>query len=263
MDKELRLFALKNTLNEILKTYPCIQNSFIFDETGQIMASNAGIAEKGIAKMAETFSETMGKASVIGGVDSLTIEGANATANISNLNSLYLVTVASEDPNNTQMVTVSRTLILTVLDLLEKIAPALTTGNIPETEAEPFSTKAKDVTKAHQMETPSQQSIEETRPRNRHAAHQFMVENLKGIFVKSDTVHIDNEVLAKWQETSKDKPCEKVEIEAFNGKTVQCKVKPIKDSKKAAKGVIQIPEKILNALEIKKGELVKAKPIIE
>jgi len=263
MDKELHLFALRNTLNEIRKTYPSIGTSFIFDETGQIMASNASIAEKDITRMAGTFSETMGKASVIGGVDSLTIEGYKATVNISSLNNLYLVTVASENPHNTQMVAVSRILILTVLDLLEKITPTLATGIFPETEAESTSTKTENATTSPQMETLSQQSTQETKPKNGYAAHQFMVESLKGLFIKSDTVHVDNEVLTKWRETSKDKAPEKVEIETFSGKTIQCKVKPIRDSKHAAKGVIQMPERVLNTLEIKKGELVRVKPVTE
>jgi hypothetical protein len=42
-----------------------------------------------------------------------------------------------------------------------------------------------------------------------------------------------------------------------------CKVKPIKDSKYNGESKVQMPEKIQSTLEIKKGELVRAKPIVE
>lgn len=262
MDEELRLFVLKNTLDEIRKTYPYVEGMFILDEIGQIIASNASISEKDIAKTMETFGKTITKASIIGGVENLTIEGAKATANISKLNDLYLVTVAPESPNHAQMIAVSRILILTALDLLEKITPALTPGNIPRTETKQTKTETEDANAVPQ-EMPSQLPTREMKPKNEITACQFIVENVKGLFIKSDTAYIDKEVLTKWKETCKDKAFERVEIETFNGKTIQCKVKPIRDSKRATKGLIQVPEKILNALEIKKGELIKIKPIIE
>jgi hypothetical protein len=89
------------------------------------------------------------------------------------------------------------------------------------------------------------------------------VENLGGLLVPSDTVRIDSEILSQWEKLYEDKKIEEVEIETFDGKTTRCKVKPIKDSKYEGKGVIQMPEKVQLSLEIKKGELVRAKPIIQ
>ena len=43
----------------------------------------------------------------------------------------------------------------------------------------------------------------------------------------------------------------------------QCKVKTINDPKLEGRGFIQIPEKTSRMLEIKKGELVRVKPIAE
>lgn len=93
--------------------------------------------------------------------------------------------------------------------------------------------------------------------------NQLIVENLGGLLVPSDTVRIDSAILSQWESLYQDIKIEEVEIETFGGKTVRCKVKPIKDSKYEGKGIIQIPEKLQITLEIKKGELVKAKPIIE
>lgn len=76
-------------------------------------------------------------------------------------------------------------------------------------------------------------------------------------------MRIDNKILSEWEELYENKTIEEVEIETIDGKTTRCKVKPIKDSKYEGKGIIQMPEKIQLALEIKKGELVRAKPIVE
>jgi hypothetical protein len=94
-------------------------------------------------------------------------------------------------------------------------------------------------------------------------ATQLIVENIGGLLVPSDTVRIDNETLTQWENLFEGKKVEYVEIETFDGKTTKCKVKPIKDSKYFGKGVVQIPEKMQLTLEIKKGELVRVRPIIE
>ncbi len=93
-------------------------------------------------------------------------------------------------------------------------------------------------------------------------ANQLIVENLGGLLVPSDTVRIDNQILTQWEEQCEGKEIEGVQLETFDGKTIQCKVKPIKDAKQEGKGVIQVPEKIRQELEIKKGELVKVRPIL-
>ena len=60
-----------------------------------------------------------------------------------------------------------------------------------------------------------------------------------------------------------DRKIEEVEIETYGGKSTRCKLNPIKDAKYEGKGVIQTPEKIQTILEIRKGELVRVKPVIE
>ena len=52
-------------------------------------------------------------------------------------------------------------------------------------------------------------------------------------------------------------------VETFGGKSVRCKLKPLKNAKLEGKGVIQIPEKIQQMLNVGKGELVRVKPVIE
>jgi len=268
MSEELHLFALKNTLNEIRKAYHGIKSTFIFDETGQVIASDASITEKDTAIIVKTFQETVEKAKVIGGVDNLTIECCEGYANISHLDDLYLATITSKGTHDNLSLTAPRILVLAVIDLLKKITPALTPNSTQETEVKPNpaennETSATTVTAAPRTETLPPPSEQETKPKNRLVSHQFIAENLKGLFVKDDIVHIDEEVLAKWRETNKNEEVGKVEIETFGGKTVQCKVKPIKSPEGATKGVVQVPQRILSRLEIKKGELVRVKPVTE
>jgi hypothetical protein len=86
---------------------------------------------------------------------------------------------------------------------------------------------------------------------------------MKGLLSPSDTVRIDNSVIEKWNELYEDKTIEEADIETFSGKSVRCKVKPIKNAKLEGQGKVQIPGKMQLVLDIKKGELVRVKPVVE
>lgn len=92
---------------------------------------------------------------------------------------------------------------------------------------------------------------------------QLIVEKLGGIFVPSDTVRIDKEIIEKWNELYGGKNIKIVHIENVNGKSTQSKFRNIKSSKHAGKGVIRIPDKIQLDLETSQGELVTIKPVID
>lgn len=87
------------------------------------------------------------------------------------------------------------------------------------------------------------------------SGNHFVVENL-GILYASwrGTVCINKETLSSWGGKIKE-----VDIETDAGKEMRCKVMPSEDSRK---GIILIPDKMQLNLEIKKGELVRVKPII-
>ena len=90
-----------------------------------------------------------------------------------------------------------------------------------------------------------------------------MVEKIGGMLVPADTVRIDADVIAKWIDLYDGKQITMVNIEALDGKKTICKFKAIKEAKTSAKGIIQIPEKILQTLQTEKGKLVMVKPVIE
>jgi hypothetical protein len=98
-----------------------------------------------------------------------------------------------------------------------------------------------------------------------HSPHvnQFIVKNVEGLFKSKDAVLIDRAILTKWAELYEDRNIEEATVESFAGKSLRCKVKILKDSKLEGKGIIQIPEKLQTELEVKKGQLVKVKPVIK
>jgi putative ABC transport system ATP-binding protein len=90
---------------------------------------------------------------------------------------------------------------------------------------------------------------------------QFLTEKIVGLLSPSDIVRIDNEVIAKWINQNNGKQINKIQIETLKGKEGTWKFTPIKKAARNTTGIIQIPEKIMQNLEISKGELVKVKPI--
>jgi len=92
--------------------------------------------------------------------------------------------------------------------------------------------------------------------------NQLMVEKIKGFRAPADTVRVDSEVIAKWTELYDEKEL-LISIQTLEGKETTCKFKPLKDSRSNAKGIIQIPEKILQILEVTKGQLVMVSPEID
>jgi hypothetical protein len=197
------------------------------------------------------------------------------------MNDFYLTTVSSKEADEKYVNTLTRVLIPTVVRLIEKIHPALPEdGTFTTVEPEPVE---EDVTEDAAEDTEDSESdmpAEETAPtedeEERFAPEvdpepllpeapvtQLIVENLGGLLVPSDTVRIDNEVIAQWNDLYGDKKLHEVNLETLSGKTTRCKFKPIKNSKQTGKGVIGIPEKIQLTLETSKGELIMVKPIVE
>jgi|YelNatPaOPRAMG01_1025707.scaffolds.fasta_scaffold01102_8 hypothetical protein len=284
MDNDLYFFTLKSALNEIRNACPEITNTFIFKENGEIKIGDETTPEKTMIQVIDAFDDIFDKANAIGNIEHITVDGNNGRVNISCLNDIYFATVISKKADINYVNTITRILIPTVLRLLEKICPASlnNTSILPETESEakldsPVETEEKPEpiteTKEEKIEKP-QEKEPEIKPEqvfNEPQANQLIVENLSDLLTRvrlikrmhSDTVHIDSVILSQWEKQYEGKKIEEVEIETFDGKSTRCKVKPIKDAKYEGKGAIQIPEKIQQTLQIKKGELVRAKPVIE
>jgi hypothetical protein len=112
------------------------------------------------------------------------------------------------------------------------------------------------------------------------SGNQLVIEKISDSPLSPDTVRIDGEVVAKWFSLSGGKKIRLVTLETSEGRKTICKFKPMdelfkrkfgvaavtirrKDTKSSAKGIIQVPEKIILALQTNKGKLVKVKPVID
>ena len=276
MASEAYSFALRNTLNEIRNVCPGVSSTFIFRTDRKIIIGDESTSEKAIMRVLDAFDDVLERATTAGGLESLTIKYNNGRVNVSCVNDYHLVTVLSKQADERYISITTRVLVPTVLKLLEKIHPTPPESNAstPEIkELEPdFSTteglQEREDKSVEETVTKETENAGETEAKlepvlREPSANQFLVENLGGLLVPSDTVRIDSAVIAQWKELYDDKLVEEVEVETFNGKATQCKFKPIKDLKYEGQGVVQIPEKIQAALEIKKGDLVKVKPIIK
>jgi len=268
MDDEVYSFALKNTIDEIQNICPDIKNSFMFKEDGEIVAQDENTPQNVVVHLIDSFDGILEKADAIGGIEGVTLEGSKGKVTISCMNDIYLVTVTSRKADMNYVNTVTHVLIPTILRLLDKINPAPLKNKTPPFEVETETPVTKEL--EEQTETPIEENLmeepeetleTETLP-SEPPVNQLIIENLGGLLVPSDTVRIDSEMLSQWKEFSDSTKIDQVEIETFDGKTTRCKVKPIKDSKYEGKGIIQMPEKIQLNLEVRKGELVRVKPLV-
>lgn len=262
MDNEIYTFALKNTIAEIGNICPDITNAFMFKRDSELLIGDEKTPEKTIKQTMSSLNGIFEKSTAVGDVKSITINCDKGRINISSMDEIYFTTVTTRKADAKYVDTVTRILIPTILRLLEKISPApLKNSSLLHEETaveEPLIEAEESVT-----EEP-EESMEVTEPEIplEIPSTQLMVETLGGLLIPSDTVRIDSNLLSQWEESGEGVKIQEVFIETFGGKTIQCKVKPIKDSKFEGKGVILMPEKMQSALEIKKGELVKVKPVI-
>ncbi|MEM3551043.1 MAG: hypothetical protein QXV01_08140, partial [Candidatus Bathyarchaeia archaeon] len=169
----------------------------------------------------------------------------------------------------------TRVLIPTVLKLLDRLSPTPFRSEphqplpTPET-IQPESPQFNEPLEALSLEKPEEEfkpeKAHETQPKpplpSESFAVQLIVENLGGL-LSQDAVRIDEDALSFWQKTFSGKKIDYVNIETFEGRSAKCKVKPIKDTVFQGKSLIQVPEKIQHSLKIKRGELVRVKPITE
>jgi hypothetical protein len=269
METDLRSFALKSALNEVRNLCPDISSAFMFAEDGEITASDESTPEKSMVRIINALDGLLEKAETMGGIELVTIEGSRGGASLSHLGNQYLVTVTSENADQSVNM-MTRSIVTTVLKLLEKISPAPLRTNPSETIVKPEESVGHEEELLEQpTEKPEMienEHVETTgKPENTQSqlvANQFIVEDAQGMLVAADTVRVDRETLQQWEEHENQK-VEMVEVETFGGQSIRCKIKPVKDPKLEGKGIVQVPQKIQRLLDIKKGELVKVKPLVE
>lgn len=221
MDKDTYATALRNTLTEVRNICPDIKCSFIFTKEGVIVAGDDQSLDVPVDKTVNSFQSLMENAITIGGLHSMMVNGSKGSVHISSVNDMYLVIAASKNADVTYIHSIANIIVPTVLKLIKGIVPT---------------------------------------PPKMAPSQQLIVESISGFFV-GDAVQVDEEILMQWSKDFKGESVSEVEVEAFNGKVIQCKIKAISDSKYEGKGLIRVPEKVARELAVTEGELVRIKPV--
>ena len=151
----------------------------------------------------------------------------------------------------------------------EKIQQALRTRKgakvliKPVIQAESSRDFAEEVITQVELETPS--NFELFFPNS--PISQLIVENITrfgGLRGGNEMVRFDSALAERWKDFYGDKTIEEVIIEdTVKGRKVRCNFKITTNPKFEGKGMIQMPESLQHALDVKKGSLVLVKPVVE
>jgi hypothetical protein len=123
MSNEVYALALKSTLQEIQNACPDVTSNFIFKD-GEIIAKTKNTEEETATQTINAFNDITERADVIGGLEAVTIQGAEGKVNIAAMNDFYLTTVSSKEADEKYVNTLTRVLIPIVIKLVEEIQSA-------------------------------------------------------------------------------------------------------------------------------------------
>jgi predicted regulator of Ras-like GTPase activity (Roadblock/LC7/MglB family) len=265
--------ALQTIIDEFKNISPELTSAFIFKKDGEILASTEAITEDQAKKLGAAYNDIADQAEVIGGVEALIIQGVDSQLSITSMDNYYLATVSSLAVDEKMVKALTCVIVPTVMKLLDQISPTLPNDqlfDIEKPEVEQFEETVQPPEETVQPpEEPAPMELVQEEPAvtsepifPKPPVNQFMVEKLGRLVVASDTVRVDKDVVAKWKDLYGDKNITQVNVETLEGKAVICKFKPMKKADGNAKGIIKIPEKILQVLQTGEGKLVIVKPII-
>jgi len=298
MNEEILNIALKNALAEIKNAVSDVNWTFILTDNGTVI-SGEDTADPNMTKAASSFQSLAEKASAIGGLDNMLITGDKGKVYVSSINDMYLVAGLTEDADLVYFRTLTGAVLPTVLKVVNSITSSSLaptpikpttfkpTPQIPYTPLKPIAPKSipselqipdedEELMAQEQEPTEPEQTIEsETLELNKPQeletskppveevpSQQLIVDRFSGLMVKADTVQLDVDILKRWSALLDVKEIDEVDIETFSGKTARCKAKVINDSKLEGRGLVRIPEKTCQLLDVRRGELVRVKPVI-
>ena len=258
---------LQTVLDEFKTLSPETTNVLIFTNNGQTIANTQATTEDQTKKLIANFGSISLQAKSIGGVECLTIQTGDSQLNITAMGNFYLATVSSRTAKQEILKSLTQVVVPTIARFVDQLASS-PLENQPQQTLQIKKIDIEEPVLPLEEEKPNIEPIPEPQPPfepflPKTPVNQLMVEKIGGILVQTDTVRIDCEIIAKWSDIYDGKQIITVNIEALDGKKTTCKVKAIKEAKTNAKGVIQIPEKILQTLQTEKGKLVMVKPVIE
>jgi hypothetical protein len=258
---------LQTVIDEFKNISPELSKAFIFKKDGENIASSEdSIAQDRAKKIAAAFEDILNQAGVIDGIEILTIQGISSRIDITSANNSYLATVSSRAADEKMIRALNCVIVPTIIRLLDQIA-APATSNQPSLEI--VDPEVRQVEEAVQPPEPPviqqfpvapEASSQKDYPKP--PVNQFLVEKIGGLLVASDMVRVDADVVAKWSDLYGNMEILQVNVETLEGKSVLCRFRPIRESDGKAKGVIQIPERIIQTLGTSEGRLVMVKPVV-
>jgi len=289
MNEEILSIALKSALREIKSTLTDINWSFVLTNNGTVITSDENEVDPNMAKAASSFQNLAEKAGAIGGLDNMLITGEKGKVYVSSIDDLYLVAGLAKKADLAYFRTITNTVLPTILKVLDSVtSPSLTptpfkpttpiaypsvtpapTGPISSELRIEEEEEATEEGYAETEETAEPETLESNKPLEAEAPKQFenvpsqqlIVDRFSGFMVKADQVQLDTDILKRWSALLDMKEINEVDIETFSGKTARCKTKEINDSKLEGRGLIRIPEKTCQLLDVRRGELVRVKPV--
>jgi len=292
MNEEVYTAALKNALVEIKNVCPDINKAFILMDNGTIVAGDEQVVDPSVERAASSLQSLAEKAMSVGGLNDLLIDGDKGKVYVSQVNGMYSVMALSKRADLPFLRTVTGIILPTILKVLNSIgsettlpAPIKPAPHVPFTQFRPIPSELLEkeeaveetVEKAEEVEVPEpleateaeiepeaevEAEVESPKPPIDLPSQQLIVDRFGGLMVRADTVQIDFETLERWSSLLDVKEIREVDIETFSGKATRCKVKVISDQKYEGRGLIRIPEKTCETLELKRGELVRVKPVV-
>jgi hypothetical protein len=259
---------VQTILDEFKNICPEITSCSLFKEDGDALASSQEATEKEGQKIVAAFNSIAGYTEILGGMATLTVQGSDRQLCILSIDNHYLATVSTRAANEKAVKSLTCVVVPTVLELMNRLVPNPACHDISSVvEPEPvadivaFEPVEKAIAIEHSVSEEPVEFSDESSLLN-VSAKQFMVEKIGGLMVASDAVRLDGEVIDEWHSLYDKKQIREVQIQTLDGKTTSVKFKTIKENGGNSKGIIQIPDKILQALQIKKGNLVIVKPIV-
>lgn len=295
MNEEMLNIALRSALAEIKNSLTDINWSFILTNDGTVISSEENTVEHNMAKAATSFQTLAEKTAAIGGLDTMLITGEKSKVHVSSINDMYLIAGLNKNADLVYFRTLTNAVLPTVLKVLDSITslsqsptPFNSTPPIPYSPIKPAPARpvpseleseekeeqevaSEEYTEAQELEEPkepeplelsTQQRMDTRSQLENIPSQQLIVDRFSGLMVKADTVQLDADVLKRWSSLLNVDEVNEVDIETFIGKTARCKAKLISDSKLEGRGLIRIPEKTCQLLDVSRGELVRVKPVV-
>jgi len=294
MNEQVYSVAFKSALTEIRRICPDINESFILMDNGNMVTLEEQNIGPNIMRALRSLQNLTENAESTCGLDDLLIDGEDGEVYVSRVNGMFFITALTKKADVTHLRTITKIVLPTLVKVLDSVSletapppapldqpplfqttrlestPAIVPEliveeeNIEETAAIEKIEEAptQDFQEIYEAKTEEEMEPEDFQQESDLPCQQLIVDMFGGFLVRLDTVQIDSDILDRWSSKLDLKKISEVDVVTFDGKVARCKVKVIRDKKLEARGIIRIPEKLCDKLKLKKGELVKVKPVL-